>query len=103
MPLCQRCHQSFELKQDVSCNQSLEKKLTQLRLSDDKLQRFNRCQYHPASFVCRPHPPDHYAFELNNELYEKLQKKNWAARFWDCCGNENPNAPGCEMGDHLPY
>jgi hypothetical protein len=24
-------------------------------------------------------------------------------RFWDCCGSEDPDAPGCEVGVHFGY
>ncbi|KXN72981.1 hypothetical protein CONCODRAFT_77523 [Conidiobolus coronatus NRRL 28638] len=59
------------------------------------------CSYHPLSFVCRPHPSDHYAFELNDQLMKDL--KTWKCEFWDCCGEEDRSALGCKSGYHKGY
>ncbi|KAI9218843.1 hypothetical protein BC828DRAFT_387568 [Blastocladiella britannica] len=63
----------------------------------------NACRYHPDMYVCRPHPPDHYAFELDESLLASLKADRWQARFWDCCGSEDPGAPGCVTSAHVSY
>ncbi|ORZ33651.1 hypothetical protein BCR44DRAFT_194817 [Catenaria anguillulae PL171] len=60
-----------------------------------------KCRYHPDMFVCRPHAADHYAFEINDQFMKDL--KGWPAKFWDCCGAETADAPGCVVAEeHVP-
>ena len=79
---CSRCHQQFDLNHN-----DIE----------------NYCQFHPDLFIRRPHPSHHYVYEIETgtEYSEKL--KNWTCQFWDCCGQEDPKAPGCTIGKHIPY
>ncbi|KNE58660.1 hypothetical protein AMAG_04217 [Allomyces macrogynus ATCC 38327] len=82
MSICRRCHQEYD--------------------SRDAAQ-VHGCRFHPDMFVCRPHPADHYAFELNDDKYAALLEHNWPAKFWDCCGAETHDAPGCVVGHHLSF
>ncbi|KAI9189870.1 hypothetical protein H9P43_001303 [Blastocladiella emersonii ATCC 22665] len=79
MTLCRRCNNEFDRSSPSGC------------------------RFHRDAFVCRPHPPDHYAFELNDAMYKQLLEKNWAAKFWDCCGAEDQGAPGCATANHVGW
>lgn len=91
--VCSRCHKKFLLvfnKYVEECNQSLG----------------SACRHHGGYYVCRYHPA-----ELRLSIdgggdgmgYYGNGKEGWEAKFWDCCGNEDINAPGCVLKNHLSY
>ncbi|KAL2630548.1 hypothetical protein R1flu_015234 [Riccia fluitans] len=55
------------------------------------------CRYHPSMFVCRRHDDQTRYYELgpNDPPY--------AAKFYDCCGAEEPDAAGCKTASHVSY
>ncbi|CAH1436729.1 unnamed protein product [Lactuca virosa] len=55
------------------------------------------CRFHPSFFVCRRHDDQKRYYELgpNDPPY--------AAKFYDCCGAEEPNASGCTTSFHISY
>lgn len=63
------------------------------------------CAYHPLSFVCRKHPCEvglDGGFG-DGEGYYGGGQRDFAARFWDCCGSDDPHALGCKRVFHEPY
>jgi hypothetical protein len=64
------------------------------------------CRHHKGFYVCRRHPCE---IRLNIDGlgdslgYYSNGMEEWAAEFWDCCGNENKDAPGCAASPHVPY
>ncbi|PON77567.1 F-box only protein [Parasponia andersonii] len=67
-------------------------------------ERFNRtsnssssCRFHPSFFVCRRHDDQKRYYELGPE------DPPYAAKFYDCCGAEDPEAPGCTTSSHVSY
>ncbi|KAI9293210.1 hypothetical protein K502DRAFT_325436 [Neoconidiobolus thromboides FSU 785] len=77
--LCKRCH--VEYKQEENKPDS--------------------CRFHSDLFVCRPHPADHYVYEIDDSKLDEM--KDWEAKFWDCCGREDEYAEGCKTSFHVPY
>ncbi|XP_066368520.1 uncharacterized protein [Miscanthus floridulus] len=73
--LCRRCKTSY----DPSVN---------TRLS---------CRFHPSFFVCRRHDDQKRYYELRDG------DPPYAAKFYDCCGAEDPDAPGCTTDLHRSY
>ncbi|KAL6638305.1 hypothetical protein ACP70R_025877 [Stipagrostis hirtigluma subsp. patula] len=73
--LCRRCKVSY----DPSAN---------TRLS---------CRFHPSFFVCRRHDDQKRYYELRDG------DPPYAAKFYDCCGAEDPDAPGCTTDFHRSY
>ncbi|CAN6296973.1 unnamed protein product, partial [Urochloa humidicola] len=73
--LCRRCKGSF----DPSAN---------TRLS---------CRFHPSLFVCRRHDDQKRYYELRDG------DPPYAAKFYDCCSAEDPDAPGCTTDFHRSY
>lgn len=70
------------------------------------LNHNSACNHHSGLYVCRFHPSD--ANCSINGLGDRLGyychgEKAWDAKFWDCCGNEDPAAPGCMASEHVPY
>eukprot|EP00850_Spirogloea_muscicola_P004207 SM000018S03572 [mRNA] locus=s18:54120:54797:- [translate_table: standard] len=69
------------------------------------------CAYHRGLFVCRRHddqkrwalttaslsPQRHRYYEL------KDGEGPYAARFYDCCGAESEEAPGCTQSPHITF
>ncbi|KAM0935435.1 hypothetical protein DsansV1_C29g0211771 [Dioscorea sansibarensis] len=55
------------------------------------------CRFHPSFFVCRRHDDQKRYYELgpNDPPY--------AAKFYDCCGAEDPEALGCTTDFHVSY
>ncbi|XP_038695717.1 uncharacterized protein LOC119992946 [Tripterygium wilfordii] len=55
------------------------------------------CRFHPSFFVCRRHDDQKRYYELgpNDPPY--------AAKFYDCCGAEDPETSGCTTGFHVSY
>jgi len=70
-------------------------------LFDPEYNKADSCCSHKELFVCRPHPADHYTYEINDSLLDSMAR--WPAKFWDCCGSEDVNAPGCSVGYHQTY
>lgn len=64
------------------------------------------CRYHKGMYVCRRHPAE-TRLSINglgdNLGYYSNGAEGWDAEFWDCCGAENRNAPGCQFSPHRPY
>jgi 2-polyprenyl-3-methyl-5-hydroxy-6-metoxy-1,4-benzoquinol methylase len=64
------------------------------------------CAFHPGYYVCRKHPGEtRLSIEgCGDSLgYYGNGQEGWPAKFWDCCGSEDPNCPGCRVDLHLPY
>ncbi|EPS62930.1 hypothetical protein M569_11858, partial [Genlisea aurea] len=55
------------------------------------------CRFHPSFFVCRRHDDQRRYYELGP--YDPP----YAAKFFDCCGAEDMDAPGCSVGFHISY
>ncbi|KAJ8761700.1 hypothetical protein K2173_004476 [Erythroxylum novogranatense] len=55
------------------------------------------CRYHPSFFVCRRHDDQKRYYELGPD------DPPYAAKFYDCCGAEQPEAPGCSTSFHVSY
>ncbi|KNA14284.1 hypothetical protein SOVF_108840 isoform A [Spinacia oleracea] len=55
------------------------------------------CRFHPSFFVCRRHDDQKRYYELGPD------DPPYAAKFYDCCGAENPDAPGCVASSHISY
>ncbi|CAI7855667.1 unnamed protein product [Closterium sp. NIES-54] len=55
------------------------------------------CRFHPKMFVSRKHDDQKRYYELKDGDPEYL------ARFYDCCGAEDPSAPGCTTACHVSY
>ncbi|CAI9087063.1 OLC1v1021033C1 [Oldenlandia corymbosa var. corymbosa] len=57
----------------------------------------NSCRFHPSFFVCRRHDDQKRYYELGED------DPPYAAKFYDCCGAEDPNAPGCTTALHVSF
>ncbi|KAL1565452.1 hypothetical protein AAHA92_07668 [Salvia divinorum] len=57
----------------------------------------NSCRFHPSFFVCRRHDDQKRYYELGPD------DPPYAAKFYDCCGAEDPAAPGCSTSFHISY
>ncbi|KAK4792526.1 hypothetical protein SAY86_022961 [Trapa natans] len=55
------------------------------------------CRFHPTFFVCRRHDDQKRYYELGPD------DPPYAAKFYDCCGAEEPDAPGCTTSFHTSY
>ncbi|KAI3735510.1 hypothetical protein L6452_15010 [Arctium lappa] len=55
------------------------------------------CRFHPTLFVCRRHDDQKRYYELGPD------DPPYAAKFYDCCGAEEPNASGCTTSFHISY
>ncbi|TVU44250.1 hypothetical protein EJB05_03686, partial [Eragrostis curvula] len=55
------------------------------------------CRFHPSFFVCRRHDDQKRYYELRDG------DPPYAAKFYDCCGAEDPDAPGCTTDFHRSY
>eukprot|EP00250_Pteridium_aquilinum_P029818 c40176_g1_i1 orf=378-650(-) len=55
------------------------------------------CRFHPSFFVSRRHDDQQRYYEL------KPGDPPYAAKFYDCCGAEDPQAPGCSTSMHVSY
>eukprot|EP00245_Coleochaete_scutata_P006225 TRINITY_DN20469_c0_g1_i1.p1 TRINITY_DN20469_c0_g1~~TRINITY_DN20469_c0_g1_i1.p1 ORF type:complete len:132 (-),score=22.11 TRINITY_DN20469_c0_g1_i1:338-733(-) len=55
------------------------------------------CRFHPSMFVCRRHDDQKRYYEL------KDGDPPYEAKFYDCCGAEDPMAPGCRTNRHLTF
>ena len=65
--------------------------------------------------ACRHHPALYTGGEVSKALgfaragalpeQQLLQVtgRQGLMRFWDCCGAEDPQAPGCEWSKHVPF
>ena len=61
------------------------------------------CFYHPGLFVCRYHPNSAKASGDGLGYYGSPDHEGWEARFWDCCGSEDPDARGCASQSHASF
>ncbi|KAH7330985.1 hypothetical protein KP509_05G075700 [Ceratopteris richardii] len=55
------------------------------------------CRYHSSLFVSRRHDDQQRYYEL------KPDDPPYSAKFYDCCGAEDPYAPGCSTCFHVSY
>ncbi|KAF3792223.1 hypothetical protein EJ110_NYTH11963 [Nymphaea thermarum] len=55
------------------------------------------CRFHPSFFVSRRHDDQQRYYEL------KPGDPPYAAKFYDCCGAEDPDAAGCKTDFHISY
>ncbi|KAL0317850.1 UNVERIFIED_CONTAM: hypothetical protein Sangu_2199300 [Sesamum angustifolium] len=55
------------------------------------------CRFHPSFFVCRRHDDQKRYYELGPD------DPPYAAKFYDCCGAEDVEAPGCTTSFHISY
>ncbi|XP_077235304.1 F-box only protein [Tasmannia lanceolata] len=55
------------------------------------------CRFHPSFFVSRRHDDQKRYYELGPD------DPPYAAKFYDCCGAEDPDAPGCTTDFHASY
>ncbi|CAN7129564.1 unnamed protein product [Brassica rapa subsp. narinosa] len=63
----------------------------------DSSNNASSCRFHPSFFVCRRHDDQKRYYELGPE------DPPYAAKFYDCCGAEDPNAHGCVTSPHISY
>ncbi|KAF3432644.1 hypothetical protein FNV43_RR23746 [Rhamnella rubrinervis] len=55
------------------------------------------CRFHPSFFVCRRHDDQKRYYELGPD------DPPYPAKFYDCCGAEDPEASGCTTSFHVSY
>ena len=65
--------------------------------------------------ACRHHPALYTGGEVSKALgfaragalpeqqLKQVTGRQGLMRFWDCCGAEDPQAPGCEYAKHVPF
>nr|GEX81580.1 hypothetical protein [Tanacetum cinerariifolium] len=75
MVICRRCKESYK----------------------PSLNNSSACRFHPSLFVCRRHDDQKRYYELGPD------DPPYAAKFYDCCGAEEPEAPGCTTNFHISY
>ncbi|KAL6972257.1 hypothetical protein U1Q18_031946 [Sarracenia purpurea var. burkii] len=73
--ICRRCKQSYK----------------------PSINNPSSCRFHPSFFVCRRHDDQKRYYELGAE------DPPYAAKFYDCCGAEDPEASGCATSFHVSY
>ncbi|KEH30677.1 hypothetical protein MtrunA17_Chr4g0039991 [Medicago truncatula] len=73
--LCKRCKQTYNPASNSSTS----------------------CRFHPSFFVCRRHDDQKRYYELGPD------DPPYAAKFYDCCGAEDPEATGCTTYFHVSY
>ncbi|KAF8379060.1 hypothetical protein HHK36_028487 [Tetracentron sinense] len=73
--LCKRCKQTY----DLSSNNP------------------SSCRFHPSFFVSRRHDDQKRYYELGPD------DPPYAAKFYDCCGAEDPDVSGCTTDFHVSY
>ena len=82
------------------CSRCRNQYFTVLRNSD------RSCRHHASYYVCRYHPAE-LRLSINgggDSLgYYGNGKEGWDAKFWDCCGSEDQDAPGCMWSHHSSY
>ena len=66
----------------------------------------DKCLHHKGYYVCRYHPGE-TNLNINGlgdgEGYYGGGKEGYEAKFWDCCGHEEKNHPGCNISYHESY
>ncbi len=64
------------------------------------------CRHHAGYFVCRYHPAETKC-SINGHGdglgYYGNGQEGYEAKFWDCCGSEDPAAEGCCCEPHQAY
>ncbi|KAK2658371.1 hypothetical protein Ddye_004904 [Dipteronia dyeriana] len=73
--VCKKCNESYTCSSNTSSS----------------------CRYHTSFFVCRRHDDQKRYYELGPD------DPPYAAKFYDCCGAEDPEAPGCTSNFHVSY
>ena len=63
----------------------------------------NECRVHPKEYVCRYHPNESAGCGDGLGYYGGPEHEGWPAKFWDCCGNEDPNSAGCTFQKHISF
>ena len=70
------------------------------------LNPFHACRHHSGYFVCRYHPAETKC-SINGHGdglgYYGNGQEGYEAKFWDCCGSEDPAARGCCCRPHEAY
>lgn len=63
------------------------------------------CRFHSGFYVCRQHPAELKLSVdgLGDSLGYYGTGEEWRAHFWDCCGDENQQHPGCRRDYHQQY
>jgi predicted nicotinamide N-methyase len=93
LSVCSRCHKKFLLVLNKGVKGS-------------DLSSGSACRHHGGYYVCRYHPAE-LRLSINGGGdgmgYYGNGKEGWEAKFWDCCGNEDINAPGCMLKNHVSY
>ena len=76
-------------------------------------QQFVEAENHGRA--CRHHPALYTGGEVSKALgfaragalpeqqLRAVTGRQGLMRFWDCCGAEDPHAPGCAYGKHVPF
>ncbi|KAK7263994.1 hypothetical protein RJT34_31595 [Clitoria ternatea] len=73
--VCKRCKQTYKPSSNTSTS----------------------CRFHTSFFVCRRHDDQKRYYELGPD------DPPYAAKFYDCCGAEDPEASGCTTDFHVSY
>ncbi|KAK9994107.1 hypothetical protein SO802_023810 [Lithocarpus litseifolius] len=83
--VCKRCHQNYTPSSNTPSS----------------------CRFHPSFFVCRRHDDQKSGrfLLLFGLRYYELGPNDppYAAKFYDCCGAEDPEASGCTTAFHVSY
>ncbi|CAM6095976.1 unnamed protein product [Calypogeia fissa] len=74
-PVCKRCKNTFDRTSNTASS----------------------CRFHPSFFVCRWHDDQQRYYDL------KPDDPPYEAKFYDCCGAEDMEAPGCTTAFHSSY
>jgi len=64
------------------------------------------CRFHKGYYVCRKHPGEtKCSIDGKGDAlgYYGNGNEGWEAKFWDCCGSEDPDALGCMTDCHQGY
>lgn len=75
MKLCKRCKQTYPISSNSPSS----------------------CRFHPSFFVSRRHDDQKRYYELGPD------DPPYDAKFFDCCGAEDPDASGCTTDFHISY
>ncbi|CAH9110931.1 unnamed protein product [Cuscuta europaea] len=86
------------VKEEGSVNKQREKVCKRCKVTfTPHSNTSSSCRFHPAFFVCRRHDDQKRYYELGPD------DPPYAAKFYDCCGAENPEATGCKVDFHSSY
>lgn len=100
--ICSRCHTSFFYALNIECRSSSNININSSGTSSSR----GLCRHHKSNYVCRYYPNEGRS-SLNSEGIDQGGNSNsgkgWGSTFWDCCGLEDRNAPGCQWSRHTSY